>query len=361
MIKNLENLGSSRKGFSLTCPPPRVTYAARRGRSGEVVPPFEPYEENLPLESGFYTFVIDADGRFRVKRGNTSSHSSMVGGEKIGAAGRFRINRAGNVAEIFCGSYDYGLGVRSSGHATVAYVIDSFVQNHALELSPLAVFQFSVKPGESFFVSIDGQPIADLTQRLKLLDGEGQGREVPSAFSTEQIDRFRAFVPEKPPRLYGMHADQLIIAVEGDDQVPFEFGSPMPPYRPGSEPLNSGKKAFVIDEDGCLIVGPYGHHLLSGGQMVGGAGQIVLDPDGAVSEINLNFSGHYRPPLDAIYARYVHRSLSMHPLLKISPSCKISGRKFDDRGELSTVLRFEVEDLQPGNEDLDLLIEMFTL
>jgi hypothetical protein len=128
-------------------------------------------------------------------------------------------------------------------------------------------------------------------------------------------------------------------------------------YGPSSERMNSGKKAFILDHEGWLIVG-MGHHLLSGGQDVGAAGQLTIDQKGQVVEIHLNFSGHYRPPLDGIYTRYVYRSLRSHPLLEFAEDCRVSGRKFDDHGELSTVLRFNSDELESDEIDLELLIEV---
>ena len=357
MIRLVDIQGSCRKSFSLTKRPPRVFFAQKRGE-GERVPIFEPYNENLPLETGTYSFVLDEDGRFRVKRGYSTSHSAMVGGAPVGMAGRFRINRAGNVAVVTCRSPNYRISVRDPSDPTVRYVLDAFAGHHALEVSPWAIFEFPHDATQSFQVGIDGRLINDPeTYRLQL-DIEGQGTEAPSEFSADQIERFAHFSPEPPARLYGMHLDQLIIAVEGEDASPFEYSDPMPRYAPRVSRLNSGKKAFVLDRDGWLIVGPYGHHILSGGGDVGGAGQIVVDTNGLVTEINLNFSGHYRPPLDACYARYVYQILRNHPLIHRSSTCTISGRKFDEEGELSTVLRFDEDELVSDQIDLDLLIEM---
>ena len=119
--------------------------------------------------------------------------------------------------------------------------------------------------------------------------------------------------------------------------------------------MGPGKKAFVLDRDGWLIVGD-GHHLLSGGQDVGAAGQVVVDAEGTIQAINLNFSGHYRPPLDVAYARYTYRSLASHPLLKVAPDCVISARK-TARDELGPMLRFLREELLDDSFPLDEMID----
>ena len=112
----------------------------------------------------------------------------------------------------------------------------------------------------------------------------------------------------------------------------------------------------MIDRDGWLIVG-HGHHILSGGHPVGAAGQFTVEPDGTLGEINLNFSGHYRPPLSGDYARYTLRVLMAHPLIQISENCKITGRKFDDNNLRSINLRFTIEELLGDDSTLDESIE----
>lgn len=157
----MDQQGSCRKGFSLFRRPIILFRAKSRGAGG-VVPVFEPFEENLPLESGYYTFVLDRLGRFRVRRGNLSSHATMVDSEDVGAAGRFLINRAGNVAEVYCISRDYRINVKDAYRPTVDFVIESFSNHHALELSPYAIFQFAGSLTDSFRISVDRSPIADL-------------------------------------------------------------------------------------------------------------------------------------------------------------------------------------------------------
>ena len=127
--------------------------------------------------------------------------------------------------------------------------------------------------------------------------------------------------------------------------------------RVGCALTGTGKVNFVVDEGGRLIVGLKGHHILSGGGRVGAAGHLVFGPDGDVVEMHLNFSGHYRPKLDAGYVRYTHGLLSGHPLLTIGRDCKVQGRVFSDVSDRSSVISFLPEDLSIEAEDLDLLIE----
>ncbi len=149
-----------------------------------------------------------------------------------------------------------------------------------------------------------------------------------------------------------MHRDQF----DPDDSLEFEIGPSKPRFSPEGDRLASGKWAFVIDQEGWLIVGN-GHHILSGGAQVGAAGQIIVEASGVIGEIDLNFSGHYRPPLDADYARYAYRAIAGHPLLTLSPECWIWGRKFEGLDLYSPRLKFSVEELTSDDPMLDLLIE----
>ena len=88
------------------------------------------------------------------------------------------------------------------------------------------------------------------------------------------------------------------------------------------------------------------------------AGQLEIEPSGLVAEINLNFSGHYRPPLDGNYARYTYRVVSGHPLITLSPDCQIKGRIFDEVNVASRQLRFGASELLSDDPELDQLIEM---
>jgi hypothetical protein len=346
----MEKIGSGRKSFSFIRRPPRL-YSTARGGSTEVEV-FEPYDENLPLEAGYYTFVLDENGKFRIKRGNFSSHATFVKGAAIGAAGQFRINRAGNVAEIFCRSVDYWLNNFHKETPSIDYVISSFSNHHALELSPLAIFHFKSGRFDTFQLSINKEPIPNLDERLSILDSEGQGTVVVATYSISQRRAFLKYKPEAPQRLYGIHRDQMTVDLESADSQSIESGKSKDPLSIDQPGLTSGKKAFVIDEDGWLIVG-FGHHILSGGNPVGSAGQFSVDSNGEISEINLNFSGHYRPPLDADYARYTFRVLINHPLLKISQNCKVTGRKFDESSLRSTSLLFSKPELLSSDSLLE--------
>jgi len=63
-----------------------------------------------------------------------------------------------------------------------------------------------------------------------------------------------------------------------------------------------------------------------------------VDDEGVVTTINLNFSGHYRPPLTAEYARYTYAVLIRHPLLVFAPNCPVTGRRqFSLDGPLTSI------------------------
>jgi hypothetical protein len=152
-----------------------------------------------------------------------------------------------------------------------------------------------------------------------------------------------------------MHRDQLAETIEFSDLEAFEVGDFKPPYGPAAGRLSSGRKAFVIDPEGRLVIG-HGHHLLSGGRGVGAAGQIVVDEGGVVSAINLNFSGHYRPPLTAEYARYTYGALIGHPLLTFAPGCPVTGRQGFSLDRL-TLIVLEPEDLLADDGRLEYLLD----
>ncbi len=349
--------GGPRKIFSLSGPPPKV-YKAKRQAKRDIVKIFEIYQEQLPLESGYYTYVLDFRGRFRIERGNTRSHAGMVGGEPVGAAGNFWITRAGKVGRVACLSRDYHFYIQSERNPTVQFVIDSFRRHQALELSPYAVFTFSRGIADSFKVSAEGKVIVDDSEYQRLLDEEGQGTALESNFTPAQIEAFRGYLPPPPPRLYDLKLDQFneLLTLDSADDQPMEAGPPRPPLGPDQGPLPPGRKAFVVDANGRLIVG-FGHHLISGGHPVGAAGQLHIDETGRVSEVNLNFSGHYRPPLSAEYARYTYRILFYHHLLTFSPECRISARKSFDLSEKLDTFIFSHSELMTDDPSLDMAID----
>ena len=341
---------------------PPETSPPRRGRGGAKteVPVFEPYEESLPLQSGFYSYVIDRAGRFRVKWGNTQSHAGMVGGQRVAAAGRFQVNRMGRVFHVVCGCTDYRFFYQDNKSPRVVYTIAAFRDHPAFSLSPEAVFQFHTGVTDKFFVSAAGEPIAEPFERLVRLENEGTGQETSSPFTAGQIERFRRYAPSPPSMLYGMRIDQVVTSLEefGDD--PVDYGPAAPHLTPESAPLPSGKINFVLDPEGWLIVGAIGHQLLSGGHHVGGAGHLHVEATGEITGIDLNFSGHYRPPLTADHARFVYRSVSAHPLLTIAPACRFSGRMFDEDEMRSTVIQFARAELESDDPELDRLLETYT-
>ena len=160
MQLDMKNLGPSRRYFALSSKPP-VTFSPKSGRSGSEVPPFQPYEEDLPLQSGFYTFVIDDQGHFRVKWGNTSSHASFVDRKRVAAAGWFRIGRMGKLAEVNCTSYDYRIRYEDHRDRVVLYAVDSFVRNPAFDVSDHAFFRF-----ENDELEIDNPLLDEYLERL---------------------------------------------------------------------------------------------------------------------------------------------------------------------------------------------------
>ena len=350
MQVTMKNEGPCRKGFILSGPPP-CTFKASKGRSRDIVPVFQPYQEALPLESGYYSFVLDSRGRFHVERGNTRSHSGMVRGERVGAAGHFWISRAGKVGKVVCTSSDYRFYINNPQHRTVHFVIQAFNRHQAFDVSQHAIFQFSRGLADSFSVSTDGHLISDIGERERLLESEDQGSKPQRVFSSTEIAAFTNYVPSPPPKLYPMHHDQQFDQMDFDDNA-FEYGDFRPPYSPTDNPLSSGRKAFVIDHNGRLIIGS-GHQLLSGGNHVGAAGQFHVDDAGFISEVGLNFSGHYRPPLSAEYARYTYRSLFKHPLLTFSDRCHISARIFFDVNTGLNQVSFVHDELISDEFDLD--------
>jgi hypothetical protein len=353
--------GSCRR-YALSGPPP-ATYRPARSGAHRAVPVFEPYIENLPLQSGYYSFVIDDLGRFHVQWGNTRSHAGMIDAEPAAAAGRFRITRTGKIGEVACDSTDYRINYGAYRSRQARYVVDAFKAHPAFDLSPYAIFRFRIKRFEHFAVALDFRAIEDEAEFLRLLEREGyQERDefaLARSYSRGQLERFRAYTPPSSPRTYSIQRDQLIAIIEPDGSEPLEYelGAPQPRLSPESSLPGSGKVNFVIDEAGWLIVGLAGHHILSGSRRVGGAGHLVFDAKGEVTEIHLNFSGHYRPRLNGDYVRYTYAILVGHPLLTISPACAVRGRVFSEISDRSSVITFQPEDLSVDSEDLDLLIE----
>lgn len=356
----MENLGTRRSTFALLTPPPSVQTAwKRRTGTSQPVEIFEPYEESLPLQSGYYSFVIDEVGHFHVKRGNTTSHAGMVSGRPAAAAGRFRVNRMGRVIEVVCGCRDYGFFFNESRYPLANYVIQAFGRHPAFALNPCAVFQFSTRLLESTYVTTDGKIIIleDYQERLKALENEGVGQDVIPFYGSQEISRYQAYTPPQPPTLYPMHRDQLILGLEESDVQGFDYGPAMPRLTPDMEPLKSGKNNFVIDREGWLIVGMTGHQILSGGAHVGGAGHITIETSGQIIRLEMNFSGHYRPPLTADYIRYIYRTTIDHPLLKVADNCSFHARKFDNCDANSVVYEFAREELASDDPELDYWIE----
>ena len=280
----------------------------------------------------------------------------MVDCDRVGAAGHFLITRAGKIGKIVCMSSDYWLNFEDQHHVTVRYLIDSFSNHQAFDLSRHATFQFSRALADNFWVSPDGQPVDDHAERLRLAEFEGQGSEELPPFSLAQVRAFARYLAEPPPRLYPLQQDHLVDPIDFDDHEPIEVGDFQAPYSPGQGRLTSGRKAFIFDDKGRLVVG-YGHHLLAGANPVGAAGQISVDEAGIVTEIHLNFSGHYRPPLSAEYARYAYHSLVDHPLLEFADDCKINARGSFNMSSNFEMVSFSAEELLTTDRSLELKLD----
>jgi hypothetical protein len=358
MIDVMENLGASRMQFALSGEP-IVRFSPKRRRSAlrsDEVPLFEPYAENLPLQSGYYTFVIDQKGRFRVKWGNTSSHGAMVGYQPVAAAGNLRISRIGKLAQVNIVSYDYGILCSGPNDRALIYAIDAFLGHPAFDASEYVIFQYSARRYESSSVNRRRELLSadNIRNYLELVDSEGLADDARNNLDASQVRLFSSYVPPVPTRLHSMHRDQLIISIEEGDRISdFRPGPAYPIFSPEKSKVHVGKNNFVIDLSGWLIIGAAGHHILSGGREVGGAGHIVFNELGKVCAVHLNFSGHYRPPLTFDYVRYVFRALVNHPLLSFEFPCEISGRKFGE-ADRSTVIRFLADDLltdDPNGEE----------
>jgi len=267
MIHIMEDLGAKRVQFALSGPPPALfsLKPRRAARRPDVTPPFEPYEENLPLQSGYYSFVIDRFGRFRVKWGNTSSHGAMVGYQSVAAAGNFRISRIGKLAEVKFTSYDYGMFFHGPHDRMLSYAVGAFLGHPAFDASEHVIFEFSPRWLETSSVNRRAELLSqeEIGRHRERLESEGLGDDVRNRLDATQIQLFHNYQPTPPPRFHSMHADQLIINIEeGDSIADFRPGPAHPRYSPETPELYAGKNNFVIDSAGWLIIGAKGHHFL---------------------------------------------------------------------------------------------------
>ncbi|WP_165234696.1 hypothetical protein [Aquisphaera insulae] len=243
----------------------------------------------------------------------------------------------------------------------VRYTIEQFARHPAFDVSQHAIFAFK-RDGYGNFLVVDanGCPLSEEERSRKLSLSESDGLAVlPCArFAEHQVESFSTYSPSPPPRLYSVRLDQSIVAIEEDGsfEVP-DVGEPCPRLAPGQDVRYAGRVNFVIDREGWLIVGSRHHHILSGNDEVGGAGYLVFGDDGTVGEVNLNFSGHYRPPLSAGYVRYVYRGLRSHPLLLFAPRPEVNGRVFDEESQRTSRIRFTTAELESDDAALDELIE----
>jgi hypothetical protein len=348
--------GIQRVAYAPSSRPPRVVHPRKKRAPSQIkeVPVFEPFEEILPLQSGFYTYLIDEDGLFRLIRGNTRSHAAMVSGRPACSAGRIRVSREGKTVHVVCWSTDY----RFSHELTrFAYVIDAFKNHPAFALSDQAIFQFHTGPTEKTYWSTSVSPIDDPTEPFRRLDEEGLSEQVSIRFTPDQIARFLGYAPPVPPKLHRMHLDQLVTVIDGPEDEGFEYGDPAPHLDLTQTTIRPGKNNFVIDERGRLIIGISGHQILSGGQPVGGAGHIHFDAAGTVIKLDTNFSGHYRPPLTGEYVRYVYQVVRNHPLIDLADDARFFGRWFDEESVDTRVIEFLREEIEADDLRLDEWIE----
>lgn len=354
----MEHLGEGRVFFQLRTPPPSGSVLkTSRGDVSRGTEVFEPYQESLPLQSGWYSFIIDADGHFRVIRGNAKSHASLSPDRRAAAAGRFSVNRMGQVIEVIVRSRDFNCFFKGPNRF-VTYITQSFERHYALRLNPRAIFRFYKDMYESWCINASGLLIADPREQLLSLEGEGLGETASVGFTHGQVARFALYQPDQPSCLYAMHHDQCITSLEDDDSQPFAAGPASPRFTPEFR-LSSGKNNFVIDREGWMVLGACGHQILSGGHGVGGAGHVYIDRHAIVSRIETNFSGHYRPTLTGDYLRYVCRTMVSHPLLTIADNCTLAGRVFKDCDAVSKALDFRWEEVEEDSDRLDLCIESY--
>jgi hypothetical protein len=210
-------------------------------------------------------------------------------------------------------------------------------------------------------VSIDGAEVNDLLERIDAMDSEGVFDRKSASLSSDQIRAFQEYSPERPARTFGMRLDQSTAALEGGlDELldDFQYGDPQPRVSVENPVVKVGKLNFIVDAESWLIVGAMGHQLLSGGANVAAAGHLVIGDDGLVQAIHLNFSGHYRPLLDRDYVQYTYWTVTNHPLLTITSSCQIRGRKFFEDGR-STVLSFEADEIFSEEFDPERITDLF--
>ncbi len=348
----MEDRGEQRVAFQLRTTPP-ASIRARRGGPTKEVPVFEPLRESLPLQSGFYSFVIDGDGHFRVVRGNTRSHSAMVPNRTAAAAGHFEVDRLGRVISVVCQSSDFPQVVRGPADRLAQYVVRSFRDHEAFFLSDRTVFRFSRGRFDPWHIDAGLAEVVDPEAALLALRAEGAGDELRLGGPgwEEAIGRY---LPEVPPRLYPIDQDQLLAFLEeGEGDRAFEVAAAEPRLGVGSGPLRAGKNNFVIDQEGWIILGMAGHHILSGNRPVGGAGHAHLAPPGEVTRLEVNFSGHYRPELTADYARCVFRAFESHPLIRLATDCGFAGRAFHGDAAVSRVIEFTRVELESDDPQLD--------
>ena len=166
----------------------------------------------------------------------------------------------------------------------------------------------------------DGHLVQDMAGRRGLLAEEEQGTEERHPFSPPQIESVpKISFPQRPPWLYEIKQDHLTNPMDYDDHESDRS-------RPIHAAILTGGWAADLGSEGIrprlrrmADRRPGASSALGRESRVCPPGKSTSMAMGVVTEINLNFSGHYRPPLSAGYARYTYRSLVSHPLLTFRP------------------------------------------
>jgi hypothetical protein len=160
--------GAEPGSFALASPPPKFIEKTGRG-STKSVPIFEPVAPRASLGAGWHGFVLDAKSRFRIAAGEKGRHVEFVKGARVGAAGRFWVNRAGAITSVECASADYPMPVPDEFNCQVHYVLDAFRNSPDFRLAPDAKFRFTRSDRTRFDVSAEGERI-EPPPTLRLVD-----------------------------------------------------------------------------------------------------------------------------------------------------------------------------------------------
>ena len=112
-------------------------------------------------------------------RGLASATSNSSGGARVGAAGRFWVDRTGAIAAVDCASTDYPILVPDESHRTVHYVIGAFRGSPDFRMAPIARFRFTRPDRSQFRVAADGQLLPE--REFKIVDRPRDSAPRPDA------------------------------------------------------------------------------------------------------------------------------------------------------------------------------------